>query len=92
MPKCKSCGKKIRWYAVFRNPLLLRNWKVLNSSLFETLCLECVASWNSYFEGVKKLRSKSPSKFWIDGYAEDNRMGLLPGRAGLSGLVFSDVN
>jgi hypothetical protein len=59
MPKCKSCGKRVRWLRVLRNPLLLRNWKVLNSYLFETLCLECVASWNTYFERMKKEQTSS---------------------------------
>jgi len=34
--------------------LLLKTWKVLDSHLFETLCLECIAQWNTYFEGYKK--------------------------------------
>jgi hypothetical protein len=54
MPKCKSCGKRIGWIRAWRNPLLLKNWKVLNSYLSEALCLECVASWNTYFERINK--------------------------------------
>lgn len=57
MPKCKSCGKKVRWLQVVKSPLLLRNWKVLNSHLYETLCLECVASWNTYYEWYKKYEA-----------------------------------
>lgn len=59
MPKCKSCGKHVGWFRILRSPLLLRNWKVLNSYLFETLCLECVASWNTYFDMMKKNQRHS---------------------------------
>jgi hypothetical protein len=38
---------------------MLRNWKVLNAYLFETLCLECVASWNTYFEWIRKYQGSS---------------------------------
>ena len=41
---------------MLKNPLMLRNWKVLNAYLFETLCLECVASWNTYFEWIRKYQ------------------------------------
>ena len=57
MPKCKSCGKKVGWFEVVRNPLLLKTWKVLNSHLCETLCLECIAQWNTYFHGYMKSHS-----------------------------------
>jgi hypothetical protein len=57
MPKCKSCGKKVAWLQMVRNPLLLRNWKVLDSLLVETLCLECVASWNTSFDWYKKYQA-----------------------------------
>ena len=59
MPKCKSCGKHVGWFQMLKNPLMLRNWKVLNSYLFETLCLECVASWNTYFEWIRKYQESS---------------------------------
>ncbi|HET6961766.1 MAG TPA: hypothetical protein VFJ27_04700 [Terriglobia bacterium] len=59
MPKCKSCGKHVGWFQMLKNPLMLRNWKVLNSYLFETLCLECVASWNTYFEWIRKYQGSS---------------------------------
>jgi hypothetical protein len=59
MPKCKSCGKHVGWFQMLKNPLMLRNWKVLNAYLFETLCLECVASWNTYFEWIRKSQGSS---------------------------------
>lgn len=54
MPKCKCCGRKVGFIQILRNPLLLKTWKVLDSHLFETLCLECIAQWNTYFEGYQK--------------------------------------
>ena len=45
------------WIQIVKSPLLLRNWKVLNSHLYETLCLECVASWNTYYEWYKKYEA-----------------------------------
>ena len=57
MPKCKCCGRKVGFIQFLRNPLLLKTWKVLDSYLLETLCLECIAQWNTYFEGYKKYHA-----------------------------------
>jgi hypothetical protein len=67
MPKCKSCGKRVGWFQVVKNLLLLKIWKVLNSHLFETLCLECIASWNTYFEGFEKCQASGKK---LSGVAE----------------------
>jgi hypothetical protein len=57
MPKCKCCGRKVGFGQILRNPLILKTWKVLDSHLFETLCLECIAQWNTYFESYKKYHA-----------------------------------
>ncbi|MEW5974710.1 MAG: hypothetical protein AB1898_02775 [Acidobacteriota bacterium] len=63
MLKCKSCGKRVSVLQLVRNSLLIRNWKVTKSSFSEVLCLECVASWNTYYEGFEKQHgAQEPSR------------------------------
>jgi hypothetical protein len=57
MPKCKSCGKGVDWFRVVKNLLVLKASKVPNSHLSETLCAECTASWNTYFEGFQEYQA-----------------------------------
>jgi NMD protein affecting ribosome stability and mRNA decay len=58
----------------FRNPLLLKNWRVLGAHLRETLCLECIASWNTYYEGfLQYCQSRGSATTTIANYNNSAR-------------------